>query len=108
MIHTYIRENPSFNSLGWGSLMLAPISMSQTCLYHDAWVYQTSCHRVQYSSTLGGAFEARVYPCTLGYNEASMATVGTDKTNFHKKTFFCKYIKRTDTVQKYTLNTPKT
>ena len=80
-------------------------------LYHDAWVYQRSHHSLQYSCTVGGAFEARVYPCTLGYNEASMATVVTDKTNCHKKTFFCKCTKRTaccNTVQKYTLNTPKT
>ena len=63
------------------------IAFCQHHLYHDAWVYQRSRHSVQYSCTVGGAFEARVYPCTLGYNEASMATVVTDKTNFHKKTF---------------------
>ena len=38
-------------------------------------IKETATEYIQYSCTLGGAFEARVHPCTLGYNEAFMATV---------------------------------
>ena len=47
-----------------------PNTVTHSLLYHGAWVYQRGRHSVQYSCTVGGAFEPRVYPCILGYNEA--------------------------------------
>jgi len=54
----------------------------QLHLYYDVRVYQRSQHRVQYSCTLGNAFEARVHPCTPEYSEASMTSVVTQENIF--------------------------